>query len=123
MSILDGFSEPIELPSIPDKAGVVILQDQQWKVLEVVESTSIRRRVGELLDSSGGLASKGPKVHEAHRTGIRILIRWKLPPDHKAEKKRFVKQLDELWGGKSQQRRILANGPPATYDHGSLAEL
>lgn len=97
MSILDGFSEPIELQNIPDEPGVAILQDQSGQVLEVVESTRIRCRVGELLDSTGGYASQGPRVYSAQQHGIRIFVRWKLTPDHKAKKKWLVEALNPKW--------------------------
>ena len=98
MSILDGFSEPVELPNIPDQPGVAIVQDRRGQVLQVIESTKIRRRIGELLNTRQ-LAPNvhGAKVYGAQQKGTAILVRWKVTPDHKAEKKRLVQELDPLW--------------------------
>lgn len=98
MSILDGFSETIELPNIPDQPGVAILQDQRGRVLQVIESTKIRRRIGELLNTRERAPNvHGAKVYRAQQNGTRILVRWKLTSDHKAEKKRLIELLNPLW--------------------------
>ena len=62
MTILDGFSEPLELPSIPQGPGVCIIEDEQGQVLQVAMAENIRRRIGELLDSEGKIAVHGPKI-------------------------------------------------------------
>lgn len=96
MSILEGFSEPFELPNIPDEPGVAIIEDERGQALEVVESIRIRRRLGELLDSKGIVASQGPRIHDAQKEGARTFMRWKLTRNHKAEKKRLVEMLNPL---------------------------
>lgn len=97
MSILDRLSEPMELPSIPQGPGVCIIEDEQGRVLQVVMSQNIRRRIGELLDSEGKIAVHGPKIHAAQRQGQRIFVRWKLTADYKREKRIILEQLDPLW--------------------------
>lgn len=87
MSDLDRFSEPIELPGIPEGPGIALIINQQEEVLQITSSKNIRRRIGELMDSEGQIAVHGPKIYEAQQNGERILIRWKHTPDYKTEKK------------------------------------
>ena len=97
MSILDGFSEPIELPDIPEGPGVCIMEDEQGEVLQVAMGENIRRRIGYLLDSGGTTCVHGPKVYAAQQEGRRIFVRWKLTPDYTDEKRRLVEELDPVW--------------------------
>lgn len=97
MNALDDFSEPIELPHIPEGPGVCVILDAIGQVLQVAESINIRRRIGELLDSEGHIAVHGPKIYAAQRKGNRIFVRWKLTQDHKALKKSLLETLKPLW--------------------------
>jgi hypothetical protein len=97
MSILDGFSERLELPNIPEGPGVCIIEDQEGRVLQVAMSVNIRRRIGYLLDSGGTTCVHGPKVCAAQQQGTKVFVRWKLTTDYKREKRRFVDALDPLW--------------------------
>ncbi len=97
MSILEGFSEPVELPNIPEGPGVAVLQDERGDVLCVTESENIRRRVGYHLDSGGTVASRGPDIYRLQQAGHRIVVRWKLTKDHHEEKKRLNRELNPLW--------------------------
>jgi hypothetical protein len=98
MAELEGFSERFELPNIPQGPGVCIIEDEQGRVLKVVMSSSIRRRIGQLLDAKpGGTCVHGPKVYNAQRKGQRILVRWKLTPGYKAGKRRLIDELGPLW--------------------------
>lgn len=95
--ILDGFSEALELPNIPEGPGVCIIEDEQGRVLQVVMSQNIRRRIGELLDSEGKIAVHGPKIYAAQQRAKRIFVRWRLTADYEREKRRLVYGLEPLW--------------------------
>lgn len=97
MSVLDGFSEPLELPDIPEGPGVCTIEDEDGRVLQVAMSGNIRRRIGELLDSEGRIAVHGPKIYAAQQQGSRIFVRWKLTRDYNRENSRVVQQLNPLW--------------------------
>lgn len=97
MSILDGFSEPIELPDIPEGPGLCIIEDEDGQTFQVAMSQNIRRRIGELLDSEGKIAVHGPKIYAAQQKGTHIFVRWKLTPEYRMEKRRLVEHLDPLW--------------------------
>jgi hypothetical protein len=97
MPELEGFSERLELPNLPEGPGVCIIEDEQGQVLKVAMSNNIRRRIGELLDSQGTICVHGPKIYEAQQSGERIFVRWKLTPDYQAEKRRLVEELKPLW--------------------------
>jgi hypothetical protein len=98
MSIPDGFSDPLELPNIPEGPGVCTIEDANGRVLQVAMSQNIRRRIGELLDSEGNIAVHGPKIYAAQQQGKQIFVRWKLTPDYRREKRRLVEELGPLWG-------------------------
>lgn len=66
-------------------------------MLQVAESINIRRRIGEMLDSDGKICVHGPKIYAAQRRGEGIYVRWKLTKDHKAEKKRLLRELRLAW--------------------------
>ena len=97
MSILERFSEPVELPQIPQGPGVCIIQDQQGQVLQLAMAGNIRRRIGQLLDSGGTTCVHGPKVYAAQQQGTRIFVRWKLTPDYRRKKRRLMEELEPLW--------------------------
>jgi hypothetical protein len=97
MSGSTGFSDRLELPNIPEGPGVAILEDAQGQVLQIMRSSNIRRRIGQLLDSPGTTCVHGPKVYSAQQRGERIFVRWKLTPDYKAEKERLMDELAPLW--------------------------
>lgn len=97
MNILDGFSQPFELPNIPEGSGVCIIEDEQGQALQVAMSRNIRRRIGQLLDSGGTTCVHGPKIYDAQHGGTRVFVRWKLTPQYRAEKRRLVEKLDPLW--------------------------
>jgi hypothetical protein len=98
MTTLEGFSEPLEIPDIPDEGGVAIIEDERGRILQVIESTSIRRRIGELLNTRERAPSvHGARVYEAQKQGTRIFVRWKLTPNHKMVKKLLVQELNPLW--------------------------
>lgn len=98
MTELEGFSERFELPNIPEGPGVCVLEDAQGRVLKVVMSGNIRRRIGQLLDAQhGGTCVHGPKVYDAQQKGQRVFVRWKLTPDYKAGKRRLIDELGPLW--------------------------
>ncbi len=97
MSILDGFSEPLELPNIPEGPGVCIIEDEHGQALQVASSQNIRRRIGELLDSEGRIAVHGPKIYAAQQQGERIFVRWRLTADYRREKAQLVEEFDPLW--------------------------
>ena len=97
MSSLSGFSESFELPNIPEGPGVCIIEDERGEVLQVARSDNIRRRIGQLLDSEGTTCVHGPKVYKAQQEGRRIIVRWKITPNHKEEKRRLREGLNPLW--------------------------
>lgn len=97
MSVLDGFSEPLELPNIPPGPGVCTIEDERGQVLQVAMSANIRRRIGELLDSEGRIAVHGPKIYSAQQQGKQIFVRWKLTPEYRTEKRRLVEELEPAW--------------------------
>jgi len=97
MSILDGFSDPTELPNIPEGPGVCTIEDANGRVLQVAMSQNIRRRIGELLDSEGKIAVHGPEIYAAQQQGMRIFVRWKLTAYYKREKRILIEKLDPLW--------------------------
>jgi hypothetical protein len=97
MSILDGFSEPIELPNIPEGPGVCIIEDEQGQAFQVAMGENIRRRIGYLLDSGGTTCVHGPKIYAAQQQGTRIFVRWKLTADYRTEKRRLVEALELAW--------------------------
>jgi excinuclease UvrABC nuclease subunit len=94
---MEGFSERIVLPDIPQGPGVCIIEDEAGNVLQIAESINIRRRIGELMDSEGKICVHGPKIHAAQRRGERIYIRWKLTTNFKTEKKRLIELLRPKW--------------------------
>jgi hypothetical protein len=94
---LTNYSEPIEIPTIPEGPGIALITNSRGEVLQITASKNIRRRIGELLDSEGHIAVHGPKIYEAQRRGERIFIRWKLTPDYRNEKKKLMKELNPLW--------------------------
>jgi excinuclease UvrABC nuclease subunit len=98
VSLREGFSQPLELPNIPEGPGVGVIEDGQGHVLQVVMSNNIRRRIGELLDSQGTLCVYGPRIHAAQQAGQRIFVRWRLTQDYKEEKRSLVEELDPEWG-------------------------
>lgn len=102
MSVLDGFSEPVELPNMPEGPGVCTIEDARGRVLQVAMSRNIRRRIGELLDSEGKIAVHGPKIYAAQQQGIRIFVRWKITPEYRREKNELVKKLTLPWKGQQQ---------------------
>ena len=97
MNMQDEFSATIELPNIPEEPGVIIIEDQHGQTLQVVYSENIRRRIGQLIDSSGQTCVHGPKVYGAQQAGQRILVRWKITNDYIVEKRRLIQELDPLW--------------------------
>jgi hypothetical protein len=97
MHDLTNYSEPIEIPAIPEEPGIALIINSRGEVLQITASKNIRRRIGELLDSEGHVAVHGPKIYEAQQLGERILIRWKLTPDYRNEKKKLMKELNPLW--------------------------
>ena len=97
MSNLNGFSERLELPNIPEGPGVCIIEDAQGRVLQVAMSGNIRRRIGQLLDSRGRTCVHGPKIYAAQQEGKRIFVRWRLAPDYKEEKRRLKDEFNPLW--------------------------
>ncbi|MFC2053159.1 hypothetical protein ACFLV7_02510 [Chloroflexota bacterium] len=94
---LESFSDPIKLPSIPESPGVALIINDRDEVLQITASKNIRRRIGELLDSGGQIAVHGPKIYEAQQLGETVLIRWKLTPDYRTEKKKLMAKLAPLW--------------------------
>ena len=97
MSDRDGFSQRIELPHIAEGPGVAIIEDGQGRVLQVVMSSNIRRRIGNLLDSEGTVAVRGPRIYQAQQRGQSIFVRWKLTPHYKRQKRRLMEELKPLW--------------------------
>jgi len=97
MSDYEGFSERFELPTIPEGAGVCIIEDREGRVLQVTMSGSIRRRIGQLLDAQSGRCVHSPKILKAQQAGERIFVRWRLTPDYREEKKQLMKTLAPIW--------------------------
>ena len=97
MSDLHGFSEQLELPNIPEGPGVLILEDAQSRVLQLVMSNNVRRRVGELFDSQGTICVHGPRTYDAQQEGQRVFVRWKHTEDYRGEKRRLIEELNPLW--------------------------
>lgn len=97
MSDLDRFSEPIELPDIPEGPGIALIINKRGEVLQITSSKNIRRRIGGLMDSEGQIAVHGPKIYEAQQLGETVLIRWKLTPDYRTEKKILMEKLAPIW--------------------------
>lgn len=97
MSVLQDFSDPLQLPNIPEGPGVCIIEDEQGQVLQVAMSGNVRRRIGQLLDSGGTTCVHGPKVYDAQLSGTRVFVRWKLTRDYKGEKRRLVEELNPRW--------------------------
>ena len=97
MNTLTDFSEPFELPNIPEGPGVCIIEDAQGRPLQVAMSSNIRRRIGNLFDNEGRIAVHGPKIYATQQEGKRIFVRWKLTPNYKAEKRRLMQKLKPLW--------------------------
>jgi hypothetical protein len=94
---LKNFSEPIEIPAIPEGPGIALITNSLGEVLQIAAAQNIRRRIGQLLDSEGLTAVHGPKIYEAQGLGERIFIRWKLTPDYRNEKKKLMEELNPLW--------------------------
>jgi hypothetical protein len=97
MDSLPGFSESLQLPNIPEGPGVCVIEDDRGHVLQVGASNNVRRFIGEMFDSQGTLSTHGPKIYDAQQAGERIIVRWKLTPDYKAEKRRLMNRLNPLW--------------------------
>ena len=97
MSSVNGFSERVELPSVPEGSGLCIIEDEQGRVLQVAMSVDIRRRIGQLLESQGRICVHGPKIYAAQQEGKRIFVRWKLTPDYREEKRQLMQDLDPRW--------------------------
>jgi hypothetical protein len=97
MHELTNYSEPIEIPAIPEGPGMALITNHRGEVLQITAAKNIRRRIGQLLDSEGLTAVHGPKIYEAQGLGERIFIRWKLTPDYRNEKKKLMKELNPLW--------------------------
>lgn len=97
MRDLNGFSDPLELPNIPEGPGVLILEDAQGRVLQVGFSNNIRRRIGELFDSQGTICVHGPKIYDAQQQGQRVYVRWKYTRDYQEEKRRLIEELNPWW--------------------------
>ena len=94
---LHEFSDRIALPCIPEGPGIAIIEDSDGNVLQITSSNSIRRRIGQLLDSEGRICVHGPKVYAAQTQGKRIYVRWKLTQDYKEEKRELMATLSPLW--------------------------
>jgi excinuclease UvrABC nuclease subunit len=97
MRDLNGFSDPLELPNIPEGPGVAVIQDERGQVLQVVMSNNIRRRIGELFDSQGTMCPYGPRIYDAQQRQQRIYVRWKLTQDYREEKRRLIEELISWW--------------------------
>lgn len=81
----------------PEGDGVALIEDADGRVVQVIASNNIRRRIGELMDSQGTICVHGPKIYESQQNGRALFVRWKLTQDYKAEKKRLVEQTNPLW--------------------------
>ena len=97
MNDLTIFSEPIELPLIPEGPGVCILENEQGEILQVVYSNNIRRRIGEMFDSQGTICAYGPKIYQAQQAGQHIFVRWKHTKNYKQERKNLEITLRPKW--------------------------
>ncbi len=97
-----GFSPRLELPNIPAGPGICVIEDENGRPLQVVESINIRRRIGELLDSEGKIAVHGPNIYAAQERGERIFVRWKLTADHKIEKADLMRDLGPAWAPRGE---------------------
>lgn len=94
---MEGFSERIVLPNIPEGPGLCLIEDEAGNILQIAESINIRRLTGELMDSEGKICVHGPKIYAAQQHGERIYFRWKLTPFFKQEKKQLIELLQPRW--------------------------
>jgi hypothetical protein len=100
----EGFSSPVELANIPEGTGVCIISDEAGRVLQIVESSNIRRRIGAFFDCEGTICVHGPKIFDYQQEGHKVFVQWKLTSDHKAEKKGLVRKLELLWAPGDSER-------------------
>ena len=97
MATLEGFSDRIKIPQIPEGPGIAILEDAEGNVLQIAASNNVRRRIGEMIDSQGTICVHGPKIYAAQQQGQRVYVRWKLTKGYKEEKKQLMAKLNPLW--------------------------
>lgn len=97
MPVIEGFSDRVELPNIPEGPGVILIENSSGLVLQVAYSNNVRRRIGEMFDNRGTICAYGPKIYDAMCRGERVYVRWKLTKDYKAERERLAFTLNPQW--------------------------
>ena len=97
MKELPGFSDQLELPNVPEGPGVIVLEDNLGRVLQVLGSNNVRRRIGELMDSKGTICTYGTRVYDAQQGGHRLTVRWKLTSNYTELARRLAEQLRAAW--------------------------
>ena len=97
MGEMAGFSDRLELPHVPEGPGGILLEDGSGRVLQVLASNNVRRRIGELMDSKGTICAYGTRVYDAQQGGQRLFVRWKHTSDYKELKRRLVQELRAAW--------------------------
>jgi len=76
---------------------VIVLEDNLGRVLQVLGSNDVRRRIGELMDAQGKVDAYGPRIYEAQEKGQRVFVRWQHTSNYKEQARRLVEQLRAAW--------------------------